>query len=386
MNLLLCMCGICVYSFGKETRYRIITNTGFSTKTFFTLVLPLALISVTTMLLNGTTDAKYVTHSISIIMSVFSSYFLIYCFYQVYGNCNIMKLLKYLIIATYIYLLIAMLMFMNYGIDNLFTSIQKINAEANELTLGVRLHTFGASYFTAGVLLGFILVLLSYSLTSRQLNSIKTLFYWISYFMIAFIGMMIARTVIIGVLISAFVFIISFTHNIKSLFKASAVIFLALSFIYFGASSLFSSYGDEMDTLSKFGFEMFYNYQTTGQFSSESTDGMFEMYNIIPDNYKTWLIGDGMWSMKDGSYYQGTDIGYLRNIWYFGIIGLFFVIFYYYKSIKLTFFNNVLSPNNPHLSYLLLFIYIIVINFKGASDLIFYTLPFYFTDEIIRAK
>ena len=55
---------------------------------------------------------------------------------------------------------------------------------------------------------------------------------------------------------------------------------------------------------------------------------------IFPDNDKTWIIGDGymlnpFWVDDNfvgpnygGGFYMGTDIGYLRFIFYFGIVGL----------------------------------------------------------------
>lgn len=54
---------------------------------------------------------------------------------------------------------------------------------------------------------------------------------------------------------------------------------------------------------------------------------------VFPDNLKTWIIGDGYFSnpyntdpfyigTRSRGYYMGTDVGYLRFIFYFGLIGL----------------------------------------------------------------
>lgn len=54
---------------------------------------------------------------------------------------------------------------------------------------------------------------------------------------------------------------------------------------------------------------------------------------IWPDNPMTWLIGDGYFNNPINSnpyyigpastnYYMGTDVGYCRFIFYFGLIGL----------------------------------------------------------------
>ena len=61
---------------------------------------------------------------------------------------------------------------------------------------------------------------------------------------------------------------------------------------------------------------------------------------VFPDNLKTWLIGDGYFSNPGeidpyfigeivGGYYKGTDIGYLRFIFYFGLIGLLAFMTYF---------------------------------------------------------
>ena len=62
------------------------------------------------------------------------------------------------------------------------------------------------------------------------------------------------------------------------------------------------------------------------------------LFRSYPETFKTWFIGDGyienpkndpyfigkIW----GGYYMGTDVGYLRFIYYFGLIGLSaFIIF-----------------------------------------------------------
>ena len=62
---------------------------------------------------------------------------------------------------------------------------------------------------------------------------------------------------------------------------------------------------------------------------------------VFPDNIKTWIIGDGYFANPGdtdpyyvgplgGAFYKSTDVGYLRFIFYFGVLGLFaFVLFLY---------------------------------------------------------
>lgn len=56
---------------------------------------------------------------------------------------------------------------------------------------------------------------------------------------------------------------------------------------------------------------------------------------VFPHSLKTWLMGDALYMDPSGSgYYMGTDVGYLRMIFYFGLPAtIYFVIMLwrYYK-------------------------------------------------------
>ena len=82
----------------------------------------------------------------------------------------------------------------------------------------------------------------------------------------------------------------------------------------------------------RFGFEGFFSYFESGEFETDSTEKLKSMI-VWPEELRTWIIGDGYFenSRNDINYlgnstvrgfYMGTDIGYLRYIFYFGIIGL----------------------------------------------------------------
>ena len=69
----------------------------------------------------------------------------------------------------------------------------------------------------------------------------------------------------------------------------------------------------------EFGFQNFFNYNRTGEFTSQSTRNLMNMF-ILPDNMKTWIIGDALFDVS-GGFYMSTDVGYLRFIFYCGILG-----------------------------------------------------------------
>lgn len=115
-------------------------------------------------------------------------------------------------------------------------------------------------------------------------------------------------------------------------------------------------------------FEMF----ETGLIESDTTKVLLEKHLQIPNNSITWFFGDAKYSMPDGKYYMGADIGYVRH-WFFG--GVFFMLavamipFLLYLKNKENFFLMAIIPvclllhfkgvfiyNNPSFTPLLLLI------------------------------
>ncbi|MBU3842005.1 MAG: hypothetical protein IAA47_03315 [Candidatus Fusobacterium pullicola] len=100
---------------------------------------------------------------------------------------------------------------------------------------------------------------------------------------------------------------------------------------------------------------------------TDSTNVLKNMWNIIPEDIKTWIIGDGKW-MEGKKYYMNTDVGYLRLVWYVGIIGLF-IYFYYLFFI----YKNLVKDSSKEIKTLIgfIFIFLLVVNIKGYAE------PFY---------
>lgn len=111
----------------------------------------------------------------------------------------------------------------------------------------------------------------------------------------------------------------------------------------FSIASFFYKTNDNFYYRMRFGFEGFFSLAETGHWHTASNEKLETMY-VWPDNPETWLIGDGYFAnpaddlnyygvIYEG-YYKGTDVGYLRFIYYFGLIGLgFFVGFIIYAGV-----------------------------------------------------
>ena len=92
----------------------------------------------------------------------------------------------------------------------------------------------------------------------------------------------------------------------------------------------------DVQELFRFGFEGFFSWIETGKWETDSTSRLESMI-IWPEELRTWIIGDGyfensrndpnyMGDSTDRGFYMGTDIGYLRFIYYFGIAGLVWIM------------------------------------------------------------
>ena len=96
---------------------------------------------------------------------------------------------------------------------------------------------------------------------------------------------------------------------------------------------------------------------------------------VFPDNIKTWIIGDGYLSNPADvdpyftgkiikGFYMGTDVGYLRFIFYFGLIGLIVFTGLFHKASQIC--QN-RFPNQKDMFILLLIVNYIVW-FKVSTD------------------
>lgn len=206
---------------------------------------------------------------------------------------------------------------------------------------GYRIICFGAKFFSTGVIASTALIVLIYVL--KKENTLKN---WLLYFWIAIIGLFSARTTLIGIGISIVYFL---RYNLFKLGKYIWKIIILFIIVMLGIKKF-----DEK--ILNWAFQLFINGGET-----TSTNRLKEMWHVIPTNIKTWIVGDGKWNLVDG-YYMSTDVGYLRILWYSGLVGIFiFVLF----SIFL--FLEIRRKELRIMSCLLLLLFLIL-NVKGHVE------------------
>lgn len=228
--------------------------------------------------------------------------------------------------AVLLQLILSLFAFFNSSFFDLLFSVFPQNLGSGDLDEFnvLRMVTLGTPFFGSAVLSSIVLLLLSQHIN----NTKKTNPYLLSIFIIiSILSILSARTAIVGVFLSLILILSNLKNNYKYILISLPIFIILYYFI-----NNFSSDSRANDIIN-FGFEFIYNYKDSQ--ASESVDGVSKMFSVLPDDLKTWLIGDGYFkASNDLAYYKNIDIGFLRVIFNFGLIGLFVFIYLNYFIIK----------------------------------------------------
>ena len=187
-------------------------------------------------------------------------------------------------------------------------------------------------------------------------------------FLVAFYSFLIYKnqSKILGLLFSPFIYVTALTSRMGIILIAIGQAFISPSKLIFSFFTIFILIFFLLDTSSgplSEAFELYNNYINFGELSSKSTDAISAM-QYIPDNFLSWVFGDGRF-FADAGFYMETDIGFSRIVFFGGIFGL---IFYMLISLWPLFFID--FRNRDRLFYIFvlnLTIYFLLINIKGIN-------------------
>lgn len=312
----------------KKRTFAILLNKKYP---LFQTVIIISIISLASVLINGSTDLEYVRFPLTIFF-IFSS-----CNLAINFATRIEKVLScericyYIIWAVNIQMFLAVLFFLSPAFKELMLSF--LTSELQPLSLdrsgdlAFRLTGFGSQYVDAGMVQSAAAVIASFIIIRNNLKNCT--FYVFSLVLIFIVGNALSRTTLIGYAVAFFYFIINAPQkNLKKVAKWT--FFTTIALILIGSSALTLS--EELEQQSRFAFEIFYNYLENGSMETDSSNSLIESWSIMPNNFHTWVIGDGRFSgTTNDSNYMGTDSGYFRLLFYFGLIGsLFYYKFHYY--------------------------------------------------------
>lgn len=351
VNTKMILAGIGLLILGKRLAQR--RNAGIN-KDFFVLsllALSISLISLLTMTINNTPDASFLTYFVSMWVWMGGAYTVVRWLDTAYGYVNVRLVCNQLIAVCVIQCLIA-------WTKDVYPPLQAwvdsfVGGEAfMGNTKEARLSGIGAALDVAGLRFSAVVVMIGYILSkAEELSHKQVVTYLISFLIIAIIGNMMSRTTTVGVGLALVYWIystnlLSLKQNIKNqklwfwLGGILCVIIPVFIYLYFANDTFYKNI--------RFGFEGFFSLWETGEWQTSSNDILLEHMVVFPDNWVTWLIGDGYaanpmdktLSFFDPyytgpiyhGYYKGTDIGYLRYIFYFGLVGTFVFVLFMWKS------------------------------------------------------
>ena len=296
---------------------------------------------------NETYDYTYVTYIISMWVWLGGAYLAVSCMRWLHKEVSLKLIAHYLIAVCVAQCFLALL------IDASPTFKQFVNTyvagfdwvQFDQLEEGNRLYGIGASLDVSGLRFSSVLVMISYLCMQKETrtDNVKIVGYLIAFCIIAIVGNMMARTTTMGVGLSLLYWMYAWYKE-----KECKRVWVWTTIIV-GLTILVSAYLYQVNANFKedirFAFEGFFSLWEKGEWSVSSNDRLKSMF-VFPDNIKTWLIGDGYIENpynldpyyigpKFGGYYMATDVGYLRFIFYFGVIGLSFFLMFFGKATQI---------------------------------------------------
>lgn len=331
----------------------------------------IVLIAIFVDIVNGTKETYFIKFPLSMIAIFGASYAVAKGVKSVYHEITFEIIARYIVITVVLQMIITILMFIFPIIKE---SLLKLLAKNYQAEVGIdidalqsRIIGFGSQFFAAGVVNCFTLILLAILIKHKGSRNEKSISLMLGFGLISIVGTVLSRTTLIGILISFAIFFykskifIIKSSNLKFSIICAALIVL---FVVFMPSSIL----EKIKIATKFGFEMFYNYFEKGELTTKSTNQLFEMYKVHPNSIKTWIIGDGYYKnpLDATLYYMNTDVGYLRLLFYFGIIG---TLAYFAYEITLVKLANKINGTTFPLFFFAIAVLILILNLKGMTEM-----------------
>lgn len=296
-----------------------------------------SLVSLFAININQTPDKTYVTYIRSAIIWLSGAFGVCCAIWLTHKRISVPLVVNYLVWVCVFQCVVALL--------NEFVPVFRAFIDATvEQGQGLlqdlgRMYGLGAALDVGGSRFAAVLVAIVFLLEQKRddRDGLFQVPLVLAFIIITVVGNMIARTTLVGVgvglvyLLFAELRIISLRRIDKDYHSSLGawvlvILFAAPICVYFYNTSL------QFQEMMRFAFEGFFNYFEEGEWSTDSTAKLETMY-VWPDNLKTWMIGDGYFENQRNDpnyigiatrngYYMGTDVGYCRFIFYFGIPGL----------------------------------------------------------------
>ena len=339
----------------------------------------ISLISLVGVTLNSTNDYTFVTYVISMWVWLGGAYTATRLMKALHGYLNVELVCHYLIAVCVGQCLIAYGMDMFPALKNFvdgFLASTGFMGKAED-----RLYGIGASLDVGGMRFAAVLIIISYlSVNARTAkNWGRRCAYILSFLIIIIFGNMIGRTTTVGagMAVAYWIYAWLFCKDDERKAEAKRVMWTIAIALLLCLPLVIHFYNVDASIHKniRFAFEGFFSLVEKGRWETNSNEILKSMY-VLPDNSRTWLIGDGYMENpyytdpyyigeKWGGYYHGTDVGYLRFIFYAGIFCMLTFVLYMLKVAQVCM--------RRFEGYALLFFALLILNYlvwlKVSSDL-----------------
>lgn len=380
-KMILAVLGVVLFVYDKLNGEGLVVSKSLLCLTLLCITISLWAYCVT--VLNATSDFSFARYFISVWVWLSAAYVVMWLIRHIHGELSVELMGNYLITVSVAQCILAYAMTLSPSLKIFIDSLMG----DSEMFMGVaegRIYGLGAALDPAGLRFSGVLVVIAHLVHKTDFGQkpFKGIFYIVSFVIITIIGNMIARSTTIGLAVVVLYWIVCALFGDK-MSNQPAFWKTVLPLLLIGTVLVVWLYNiaPQFRTNLRFGFEGFFSLFEKGKWEVRSNDILLNMI-IWPESLKTWLIGDGFFdSPMDipdrfgqviGGFYKHTDIGYLRFIFYFGIIGLMLMML---VPIQMTVSCSRKIPEHKWLFIMLLFV-TFVGWLKVSSDIIMVYAPF----------
>ena len=295
-----------------------------------------SIISLFSITYNQTPDTSYVEYIRSATIWLRGAFAICMFIYLTHKRVDVPLLVNYLMAVCIFQCVMAMLIHYVPAVQIFVDSY--VNQGQGLLKEMDRLYGVGASLDVGGSRFAAVLVAIAYMMEESKEKNGNTpkIVLVLAFCIITVIGNMIARTTIVGTIIGLVYVALMEMRRMgwkkADDFHSSWLAWIAtLAILIPTGVTLYNTSPDFHDQM-RFGFEGFFSLFEKGEWEVRSNTTLEKMV-VWPEELRTWVIGDGYFENQrndrnyigdatTAGYYMGTDIGYLRFLFYFGVIGL----------------------------------------------------------------
>lgn len=344
-----------------------------------------SLASLISMVLNNTPDDSYLGYVVSMWVWLAAAYFVVSAIKFTHGSVTIERVCVYLITVGVLQCFLAIAVDTIPVVKTFIDSIL-----AGEGFMGkneTRLYGLGCALDVAGTRFSALLVMIAFLLpkaAQKEKSGLYMTLLLVAFCVLVGIGSIIGRTTVVGAVLALLYMFYTFLfkNNIPDDIRKKLMRWVVGGmFVGIVVAVGLYNFSPQWQKYFQFGFEGFFSLAETGRWEVHSNSQLAAQF-LLPDNAWTWIIGDGYIASTTidpyyigkawTGFYKGTDVGYSRFLFYFGLIGLVTFSLFFVKVCQIC--------ANRIKEYKYMFVIFLLINFivwfKVSTDIFVVFAPF----------